>query len=165
MINIDKLHRVLAIPYSALVSVIFGMMIISFPIGAFVIFNSDIGKEINFQYPLDGLDIFLGGIGYKVPVHFEIGDCFIIIWCLYLVLFTISLSGPQRNLLKALSLLMTEGWQNIKNNAILSMVSWFSILIVFSVIIDFIQHSFGINIEPPESHNRLIQFFQVTASP
>lgn len=165
MIDIDKLHRVLAIPYAALVSVIFGMMIISFPIGAFVIFNSDIGKEINFQYPLDGLDVFLGGIGYKVPVHFEIGDCFIIIWCLYLVLFAISLSGPQRNLLKALSLLMTEGWQHIKNNAILNMVSWFSILIVFSVIIDFIQHSFGINIEPPESQNRLIQFFQITASP
>lgn len=141
------------------------MMIISFPIGAYVIFNSDIGKEINFQYPLDGIDVFLGGIGYKIPVHFEIGDGFIIIWCLYLVLFAISLSGPQRNLLKALSLLMIEGWQNIKDNALLSMISWFSILIVFSVIIDFIQHSFGINIEPPKSQNSLIQFFQVTASP
>ncbi len=141
------------------------MMIISFPIGAYVIFNSDIGKEINFQYPLDGIDVFLGGIGYKIPVHFEIGDGFIIIWCLYLVLFAISLSGPQRNLLKALSLLMIEGWQNIKDNSLLSMISWFSILIVFSVIIDFIQHSFGINIEPPKSQNSLIQFFQVTASP
>ena len=140
-------------------------MIISFPVGAYVIFNSNIGREINFQYPLDGLDVFVGGIGYKIPVHFEIGDVFIITWCLYLVLFTISLSGPQRNLLKALSLLMIEGWQNIKNNALLSMISWFSILIVFSVIIDFIQHSFGINIEPPQSQNRLIQFLQVTSSP
>jgi hypothetical protein len=141
------------------------MMVVSFPIGAYVIFNSNVGKEINFQYPLDGLDVFLGGIGYKIPVHFEIGDVFIIMWCLYLVLFAISLSGPKRNLLKALSLLMIEGWQNIKNNALLSTISWFSILIVFSVIIDFIQHSFGVNIEPPASQNRLIQFFQITASP
>ena len=140
-------------------------MIISFPVGAYVIFNSNIGKEINFQYPLDGLNVFLGGIGYKMPIHFEIGDGFIFIWCVYLVLFTISLTGPRLNLFKALSLLMIEGWQNIKNNALLGMITWFSILIVFSVIIDLIQNSFGINIESPESKNRLIQFFEVTTSP
>ena len=165
MLKIDKLLRVLAIPYSALASVIFGMMIISFPIGAYVVFNSNLGKEINFQYPLDGIDIFLGGIGFKLPIHFEIGDGFIVMWCIYLVLFVISLAGPQRSLLKALSLVMTEGWQNIKNNALLSMITWFSILIVFSLIIDFIQHSFGINIESPASQNRLIQFFQISTSP
>jgi len=166
LLKIDKLLRVIAIPYSALASVIFGMMIISFPIGAYVVFNSDIGKEINFQYPLDGVDIFLGGIGFKLPVHFEIGDGFIVMWCVYLVLFVISLAGPQRGLMKALSLVMIEGWQNIKNNALLSMITWFSILIVFSLIIDFIQHGFGINIEPPaSSQNRLIQFFQVSTSP
>ena len=141
------------------------MMIISFPIGAYVVFNSNLGKEINFQYPLDGIDIFLGGIGFKLPIHFEIGDGFIVMWCIYLVLFVISLAGPQRSLLKALSLVMTEGWQNIKNNALLSMITWFSILIVFSLIIDFIQHSFGINIESPASQNRLIQFFQISTSP
>ncbi len=165
MLKIDKLLHVLAIPYSALVSVIFGMMIISFPIGAYVVFNSEVGKEINFQYPLDGADIFLGGIGFKIPVHFEIGDGFIVMWCIYLVLFTISLAGPQRNLVKALSLVMIEGWQNVKNNALLSAITWFSILIVFSLIIDFIQHNFGINIELPASQNRLVQFFQVTTSP
>jgi hypothetical protein len=122
------------------------MMIISFPIGAYVVFNSEVGKEINFQYPL-------------------VGDGFIVMWCIYLVLFTISLAGPQRNLVKALSLVMIEGWQNVKNNALLSAITWFSILIVFSLIIDFIQHNFGINIELPASQNRLVQFFQVTTSP
>ena len=106
MLKIDKFQHVIAIPYSALASVIFGMMIISFPIGAYVVFNSDLGKEINFQYPLDGVDIFLGGIGFKLPVHFEIGDGFIVMWCLYLVLFAISLTGSQRSLMKALSLVM-----------------------------------------------------------
>ena len=165
MIKIDKLLHVIAIPYSALASVIFGMMMVSFPIGAYVFFNSNLGKEINFQYPLDGVDVFLGGIGFKLPVHFEIGDGFIVLWCAYLVLFTISLAGPHRGLIKALSLVMIEGWQNIKNNALLSMITWFSVLIVFSLIIDFIQNSFGVNIAPPASQNRLIQFFQITTSP
>jgi len=32
----------LGIPFSALVSVIFGLMILSFPLGAYVVFNSNI---------------------------------------------------------------------------------------------------------------------------
>jgi CAAX prenyl protease-like protein len=165
LLKIDKFQHGIAIPYAALVAVIFGMMIISFPVGAYVVFNSNIGKEINFQYPLDGLNIFLAGIGYMVPIHFEIGDGFIIIWCAYVVLFGISLMGSQKNLMSALSLLMIEGWQNIKNNALLSMITWFLVLIVLSVIIDAIQNMLGINIEPPGSQNKLIQFFQISVAP
>jgi CAAX prenyl protease-like protein len=165
LLKIDKLQHAIAIPYSALVAVIFGMMIISFPIGPYVVFNSNIGKEITFQYPLDGLNIFPAGLPYTVPIHFEIGDGFIIIWCTYVILFGISFMGSQKNLMRALSLLMIEGWQNIKNNALLSMITWFVILIVISVIIDSIQNMFGINIEPPKSQNNLIQFFQISVAP
>jgi len=42
----------LGIPYSALISIIFVMMLLSFPIGAYVMFNSDVGKDITFEYPL-----------------------------------------------------------------------------------------------------------------
>lgn len=160
-----RLLRVLAIPYSALVSVICGMMIISFPVGAYLIFNSDIGNEINFQYPLHNLNLFVAGIGFQLPIQFEIGDGFIVIWCLYLILFAISLAGPQKNLIKAVSSIMQEGWENIKSNAILSTITWFSILIVFSVLIDYIQQSFGVNIQAPQFQNKLIQFFYVSASP
>jgi len=164
-LNTSKLTRLFAIPYSAIVSVIFGLMVVSFPIGAYVVFNSSVGKEINFQYPLDGLDVFIAGVGFKLPVPFEIGDGFILAWCVYVILFSISFSGPQRNLIRSLSLLMINGWKNIRDNNLLSMITWFTILITFSVIIDFIQQLFGINIEPPQANNRLIQFFQVTSSP
>ena len=140
-------------------------MIISFPMGVYVVFNTDIGQEINFQYPQDGIDIFLTGIGIKIPIQFEIGDGFVLIWSAYLILFAISLSGPKTNLIKTLSSLMVDGWQNIKNNYLFSMITWFSILIVFSVIIDSVQQSFGVPTESPEFSNKLIQFFQITKSP
>ena len=141
------------------------MMILSFPIGAYVVFNSDIGQEINFEYPLDGLNVFLGGMGFKLPVNVEIGEGFVVIWCTYLILFSISIVGPDRNFMRALSSLMTEGWQNIKSNSLLDALTWFSILILFSVIIDSTQQSIGVNTEPPAFQNRLIQFFGVTISP
>ena len=91
----NKALQVLGIPYAALISIVFGMMILSFPIGAFVVFNSDIGDKINFEYPLSGFDFFLGGIGYEIPIEFELGDAFIVIWILFLILFTISFLGPK----------------------------------------------------------------------
>lgn len=165
MLKSDNFLRVLAIPYSALVSVIFGMMLLSFPIGAYVVFNSDVGKEINFEYPLDGLDIFLGGLSFKLLLKFEIGEAFAVLWCIYILLFSITILGPNRNFMKVLTSLMTERWKNIKDSSFLSMVTWFSILIVFSVIIDSTQQIFGVKTEPPGFQNALIQFFEVTASP
>ena len=100
METLDKIIRTLFIPYSGLLSVIFGVMILSFPIGAYVMYNSDIGKEINYQYPINGLDLFFGGIGYKVPVSFDMGDAFAISWTIFLILFSVSYFGPEDSLLK-----------------------------------------------------------------
>jgi hypothetical protein len=163
--KIDKIIKILAVPYSGFLSIIFGIMILSFPIGLYVMFNSEIGKDINYQYPLNGLDLFLGGIGYKIPISFEIGDAFIIAWTIFLILFSISYFGPEDSLLKTLSNLMSRGWKNMKGNGLVNMMSWFSILILASVIIEIVQQSFGIKIEPPQSDNNLIRFFQLTSSP
>ena len=165
MLKSDNFLRILAIPYSALVAVIFGIMLLSFPIGAYVVFNSDVGKEINFEYPLDRLDVFLGGLSFKLPLKFELGEAFVVLWCSYVILFSISILGPNWNFMKALTSLMTEGWQNAKKNSFLNMITWFSILIVFSVIIDSTQQIFGVKTEPPEFQNALIQFFGVSVSP
>lgn len=165
MLFINKTIRVLSIPYSAFVSVIFGIMVLSFPIGAYLVFNSDLGDSINFQYPLDGLNFFLGGIGYNLPISFQLGDAFIIAWSAYVILFSISFIGPFASLTTTLSNIMSEGWKGIKENGLVNMITWFSILILFSVVIDFVQQNFGIKIESPQSQNGLIQFFQLTAAP
>jgi hypothetical protein len=162
---INRIIKILSIPYSGFLSVIFGIMILSFPIGLYVMFNSDIGKDINYQYPINGLDLFLGGIGYKVPITFEMGDAFIIMWAIFLILFSISYFGPEDSLLKTLSNLMSRGWRNLQGNALVNMITWFSILILFSVIIETIQQSFGVKIESPHVDNNLIRFFQLGISP
>lgn len=165
METLDKIIKTLFIPYSGLLSVIFGVMILSFPIGLYVMYNSDIGKEINYQYPINGLDLFVGGIGYKIPLSFEMGDVFAIAWTIFLILFTISYLGPEDSLLKTLSNTMSRGWQSFRGNAMANMMAWFSILILFSVIIDYVQQMFGIKIDFPTSTNDLIRFFQLGISP
>ncbi len=128
-------------------------------------YNSDVGKELNYQYPINGLDMFLGDIGYKVPISFEMGDAFVITWTIFLILFTISYFGPENSLLKTLSNMMSREVKRFQGNAMVNMMAWFSILILSSVIIDAIQQSFGVTMDAPASSNDLVRFFQLGISP
>lgn len=141
------------------------MMIISFPVGVFVVFNSDIGEKINFEYPISGFDFFLGGIGYEIPIEFELGDAFIVIWVLFLILFTISFLGPRKNFLKTLTPMITDGKQPLESNYLVTMIKWFSVLVLISGIINFVQENVGITIEAPVVENELIRFYDVTIAP
>lgn len=161
----NKALQGLGIPYASLISIVFGMMVLSFPVGAFVVFNSDIGNEINFQYPLSGFDFFLGGIGYEIPVEFELGDAFIVIWILFLILFTISFLGPKKDFLKTLTPIVSDGKYPLESNYMVSMIKWFSILVLVSGLINFAQESVGISIEAPPAQNELIRFYDVTLAP
>jgi len=79
----NKILQGLAIPHTALISVIFCLMVLSFPTGAYLVFNSEIGDDITYKYPMDSLSLFLAGIGFEVPVKFELGDGFVVIWCTF----------------------------------------------------------------------------------
>ena len=160
----NNILQIIGIPHFALLSVIFGMMLLSFPFGLFVVFDTDIGDDINFQYPLNSLDIFKE-IRYLIPFDIEIGDVFIVLWSIYAILFTIAMFGPDKGFLKTLSANLSNGKLETKSNYMIAITKWFSILILISVIIDFIQQGFGIVTVPPPVDNDLTQFLYVSLSP
>lgn len=157
--------QALGIPFSALASVIFGLMIIAFPLGAYVVFNSNLENAVSYDFPLHDFDFFPAGIGFEIPIQFELGDAFIVLWCVFMMIFTIALLGPKSSFLKALSPLMSDGKYESKINYLVSVIKWFSIIIVISVIIDYAQSSVGISTKAPESADVLIHFFNITAAP
>jgi len=128
------------------------------------VFNTDIGDDINFQYPLNNLDIFKE-LGYLTPFDIEIGDVFIVLWSIYAILFTIAMFGPDKGFLKALSANLSREKLETKSNSLITITKWFSILILMSIIIDFIQQGFGIVTVPPSVDNNLAQFLYVSLSP
>ncbi|HJU14704.1 MAG TPA: CPBP family intramembrane glutamic endopeptidase [Candidatus Nitrosotalea sp.] len=165
MVRIDKIIRVISVPYSAFISVVFGIMVISFPVGAYLIFDSEIGNSINYQYPVDKFSFFIAGIGYNFPVSFQLGDAFIVAWSAYLVLFSLAFAGPFGSFTRTLTGIMSEGFRDMRENGLVGMITWFSILVFSSVAIDFIQGGLGVTMSPPPFQNGLIQFFQMTVSP
>ena len=161
----NKILQGLAIPHTALISVIFCLMVLSFPTGAYLVFNSEIGDNITHEYPMDSLSLFLAGIGFEVPVQFELGDGFIVIWCIFLILFTAAIFGPKKNFVAVLQSMISEGSYKIQDNYIVAVIKWFSILVIVSGGIIAVQEFVGISIEQPEAPNQLIQFFDISLAP
>jgi len=163
--NSNKILQALGIPFTALLSVIFGLLLISFPIGIFVVFESEIGGDINYEYPLTHLELFDGTEMYQTPIDVSIGDAFVVLWTFYVIIFVIAMLGPKHGFLKSLSPIISFGQYNSKSNYLISVTKWFSILILISLLINFIQEQFGIVTVPPLGDNDLIQFFYVSLAP
>ena len=116
-------------------------------------YHSDLGDDITFEFPIEQVEFV------------SIGDAFIVLWCVYIIFFTIAMLGPKEGFLKNLSSFLSNGKLAMQTNYMVSVTKWFSILILISVIINFIQEGFGISTVPPPVENNLIQFFYVTLAP
>ncbi|QLH06437.1 CPBP family glutamic-type intramembrane protease [Nitrosopumilus ureiphilus] len=165
MENSNRILQFLGIPFTALQSVILGLLLVSFPIGIYIVFESEIGGDINYEYPLTHLALFENTELYQVPFDVNIGDAFVVLWIFYSVLFTIAIFGPKHGFLKSLSPIISFGKFNTTSNYMIGTTKWFSILILISALINFIQEAFGIVTVPPLDDNDLIQFFYVSLAP
>ena len=165
MSNLNNILHGIGIPLSALISVIFGMMILSFPLGTYTVFNSNIGDDIDYNFPLEKFDVFIAGLNLGIPFDFEIGDMFIVFWSIFLILFVVTFLGPKNNFLKSISNLLNKKKDDSDANYLVNIIKWFSIIVVISGIINFIQESFGVSTLPPEYVNDLTLFLAITISP
>ena len=164
MQNPNKVFQFVGIPFTALLSLIFGLLLISFPIGIYVFFESEIGNDINFEYPLTYLTLFKDTDFYQSPTDVSVGDVFVVLWVFYLVIFVIALLGPRHGFLKSMSLMISSGKYD-RSNYMIGVTKWLSVLVLASALINFVQERFEIDIVPPVVENDLIQFFYVSMAP
>ncbi len=161
----NKILQLLGIPFTALLSVLFGLLLISFPIGMYVVFETAIGGDINYEYPLTHLNIFAGTDWHQSYADVGVGDAFVVLWVFYLAIFVVATLGPKSGFLKTLSSIISFGKYDVGLNYMIGVTKWFSILIFISALINFVQEGFGIEIIPPATDNDLIQFFYVSLAP
>ena len=159
-----KILQGLAIPYSALISVIFGLMILSFPIGAYLFFNSQIGKSIDHALPVTELD-FIEQLDIEWLSWLGIGDVFVVVWVTFLILFVISSMGPKKNFIRVLSPIMSGSYESEDGSYLVQAIKWFAIIVVLSGLIDLAQQGLGITITPPVFENDLTGFLGITVAP
>ena len=151
--------QILSIPHSAMVSIIIGMMIISFPLGIYVVYYTDAGDNITHHIPISALEPF--GIQQPIP-YVQMGEVFAAVWAIYAALFALALIGPGRSVVSALK--DTVSGVGRTKNYMIQAVSWFTLLVLASAIIEVIQGSLGMEITPPQG-NDLVNFYTITLAP
>ncbi len=159
-------RQLLGVPHAALISVTFGLFLASFPMGAFVVFASGIGGDINYDLPLTHLSLFEGTGLHLAPTPVSVGDAFVILWLGYLVAFATACMGPARGFMGAISdVIAGRRTAHRFDNSMLGVITWFSILVLASIVITAAQGYVGIETAPPESENDLVEFFYVSLAP
>ena len=156
-----RIPQLAGIPLAAMLSVTFGLFLVSFPIGAFVVFQSDIGGSINYDLPLSELEMFAVLSGADV----SIGDAFAALWAAYAAAFAVAVMGPRQGFFSGLSPIISRGRLSSASNYMIGATKWFSVLVLVSALIALVQEELGILITPPSAENDLVQFFYVSLSP
>ena len=175
---------ILAVPHSAMMSVIFGMMVLSFPLGAYVVFSpfAPGGGMVDHGYPLGSLGLFAAGLGVEVPAAgLRLGDAFTALWCAYAAIFAVSALGPCRGLYAELSSAMGHAGARtssgggaggpgegppVSENYMHAAVRWFAILVLASAAIAAVQSHAGLPAaEPPAGGDEMLRFFEVAKAP
>lgn len=169
--------RVLAVPHSAMVSVLFGMMALSFPLGAYVVFSTSWqgGGVVDHGYPLGALGLFVAGLGFEVPAAgVRLGDAFAVLWCAYAALFAVAALGPCRGLYAELSSAMGHAGRDRggaggtgarSENYMHAAVRWFAILVLASAAIAALQAHAGVPAAEPPAGDEMLRFFEVAKAP
>ena len=165
MQNSNKVLQSIGIPFTAILSVIFGLLLVSFPMGIYVVFEPNVGDDINYEFPITHLELFENSEFFESSIDVSIGDVFVILWVLYLAFFVIALLGPKRDFLKTLSPIISHGKYETRSNYMIGITKWFSILLLVSALINYVQEGIGIEIIPPLTENDLVQFFYVSLAP
>jgi len=144
-------------------SIVFGMMVVSLPVGAYLFF-SDTGQSITYEYPLEHAGTVFSPVFALLPFEADLGDGFVVVWSAFVILFAVGMLGPRQCFAKALVLVMSAG-RNPSSNYVVSVLKWFGVLIVASVIVDTVQDGIGVSIEPPDFGSDLMQFFHASLAP
>jgi hypothetical protein len=159
----SPLWRLILMFYAALIGILFGLMVMSYPFGAYVVFNTELGSTITHEFPLDSFFMFLAGLPVNIPVTLQLGEIFIVLWCFYLLFFAILMLGPKKNILQSLVGMINS--EEPKGNSLYMVIAWLAVLLVISKVLEFVQESFGVSTGSIEFPNQLIQFFNITAAP
>lgn len=158
-------QRLLLVFYAAIIGILFALMVLAYPFGAYVVFNTELGSTLTYEFPLSSFYIFFAGLPIDLPINNQLGEMFIVLWCFYLLFFAVLMLGPRKNILQSLVRTVEGEEKASRDNALHMVIVWLAVLLVISKALELVQQSVGVSTGSVEFSNPLIQFFNITAAP
>lgn len=150
--------------YVALATALIGLMLLSFAVGAFTVYDTSLGAS-SLSREIDRIPFFVVGIPIVVPVSLTVAELFAIIWSIYLLLFVVALSGPSKNFFSAVRYLLHLDPNGTKGNSAFNVARMFSTLVLLITLIQFFQERAGIPSGSLPESDPIVMFLFVSYAP
>jgi hypothetical protein len=112
-----------------------------------------------------GVTLFVTLITVDVPVTFNLGQLFIVLWTIYIVLFAIALNGPFKSLLGSIRSASTRGIEALMDNAMFATLLVFPVVLWGTVALSLIQEAVGVSTGSLPTIDPLLEFVELAIAP
>jgi Type II CAAX prenyl endopeptidase Rce1-like len=112
-----------------------------------------------------GLIFFITLLTFEVPITFNLGQLFIVLWTIYLVLFAVAMNGPIRNIISAIRASTTRGLVALFDNSMLVTLIVFPIVVWVTVAISLVEAAGGVSTGSLPPTDPLLEFVELTLAP
>jgi membrane protease YdiL (CAAX protease family) len=129
--------------FLALCIIMIGAMFLSFALGGYTVFNSELGSRESAN-PVTFVPIFIFGTPLPLFSSISLADIFAGLWAIYAILFAITLNGPKRSFVGVIKKIKATGTFPFYENSALLVIASFSVLMVVFWLIDFLQSLIGV---------------------
>jgi len=120
-------------------------MFFSFVLGGYTVFSTELGAT-EIANPITFFSLFIFGVPFPIFTSTTLGEIFSGIWSIYLILFVIALNGPKLSVLSTIHYIKKRNRFSFSENTIITVIVYFSIMLVIFFIIELIQNQAGIPI-------------------
>jgi len=112
-----------------------------------------------------GIILFVTLLTFVVPINFNLGQLFIFLWTIYLILFAIAMNGPIKNILSAIRASTTRGIGALFDNSMLATLTVFPVVTWLTVAISLIEQAGGVSTGSLPPTDPLLEFVELTLAP
>jgi FlaG/FlaF family flagellin (archaellin) len=112
-----------------------------------------------------GIILFVTLITVEVPLNFNLGQLFIVLWTIYLILFAVALNGPLRSIWSAMKSSYTRGMFALFDNSMLATLIVFPVVTWVTVALSLLEQAGGIPTGSLPPADPLVQFVSLSIAP
>jgi hypothetical protein len=112
-----------------------------------------------------GITLFATLYTFVLPITFNLGQLFLFLWTVYLILFAIALNGPFRSLFGAIKATSSGGVQALMSNAMFATLIVFPVVLWGTVGLSLLQQAGGISTGSLPSIDPMLEFVELAIAP
>ncbi len=112
-----------------------------------------------------GVTLFVTLITFVVPITFNLGQLFLVLWTVYIILFAMALNGPFKSVFGAIRSASTRGVSGLMDNAMLATLVVFPVVLWGTVTLSLIQQAGGVSTGNLPTVDPLLEFVELAIAP